>query len=83
MGAAGLEARHDGRPYICHSTVLLAVARRRHASGHLQAAKLVLLIIVAKASGTTRRFSLAIGTLLTPAPRARDDPGRVLMRVDS
>jgi hypothetical protein len=39
-----------------------AVARRRHASGHLQLVMLVLLIVVPKASATTRRFSLAVAT---------------------
>jgi hypothetical protein len=40
-----------------------AVASRRHASGHLQLAKLVLLIVVPKASGSTRPSSLAMSTL--------------------
>ena len=58
---ADLEARHDGRPYIEHRPPL-AVVRWRQASGPFQEAERVTLIVVAKASGTTRRFSLAMGT---------------------
>jgi hypothetical protein len=57
-GTSRRQALYRGR-----STCSLAVARRRLASGRLQVAELVLLIVVAKASGTTRRSSLAMGTL--------------------
>ena len=46
------------------------MAARIYRSRHL----LVLLIVVPKASAATRRFSLAIGTPLAAAARARDDP---------
>src|SRR6266516_5794168 len=58
-----------GPIYRGRSTCLLPVARRRHASGRLQVADLVVLIVVAKVSATTRRSSLAMGITSAPLPR--------------
>src|SRR6266496_3086928 len=57
---------YNGRPYIeVTAPAPLAVVGWRQASGHLQVAELVSLIVVPNMSGTTRRFSLAMGTLGT------------------
>src|SRR6266480_1535481 len=52
--------------YIGHGTCPLAVACRRRESVCLQVAGLVLLIVVPKALGKTRRSSLEMGTLRRP-----------------
>jgi hypothetical protein len=49
-------------PIYGSSTCPLDVARRRPAREQLELAELVVLIVVPKVSGTTRRFSLAMGT---------------------
>ena len=48
----------------------LAAAGRRQPSGHLLGAGLAILIVVAKTSGRTSQFSLAIGTPGTPTVQA-------------
>ena len=61
---ANLEERHDARSYIeVIAPAPLAVVRWRQANRYLLEAELVRLIVVPKVSGTTRRCSLAMGTL--------------------